>query len=152
MNITLTFTADGTEAEVYSAINSYGVAIQDMKANISDGANKVTVTAKAPKDIDEVEDGDIAIPVETETPKELETPEKPKKAAKKKATLPTAEKKEEPKSAVTLEDIHKLGASLMSEHQAELEEVIANFGINSLTELPEEKYQDMYDALKQIGG
>ena len=46
MNISLTFNVDGTEEEVFGAINSYGVAIQHMSPII---ANKNTNKKKVSK-------------------------------------------------------------------------------------------------------
>ena len=68
MNISLTFNVDGTEEEVFGAINSYGVAIQHMSpiiANKNTNKKKVTSTKK-----EKVEDGDIVIEVPKPEPKE----------------------------------------------------------------------------------
>jgi len=144
MNISLTFNVDGTEEEVFGAINSYGVAIQHMSpiiANKNTNKKKVTSTKK-----EKVEDGDIVI----EVPK----PE-PKEEAKKveEAVNEWEEKMQEPKEEpVKLDDIQKLGVSLLKDHQKEVQQIIRDFGIKSLAELPADKYEAVYEALNKIGG
>jgi hypothetical protein len=130
MNISLTFNVDGTEEEVFGAINSYGVAIQHMSpiiANKNTNKKKVTSTKK-----EKVEDGDIVIEVPKPEPKE-------------------EPKKEEP-ATVKLDDIQKLGVSLLKDHQKEVQQIIRDFGIKSLAELPADKYEAVYEALNKIGG
>ena len=136
MNISLTFNVDGTEEEVFGAINSYGVAIQHMSPIIvTKNTNKKKVTsAKKEK----VEDGDIVIEVPKPEPKK----EEPKKEEP---------KKEEP-TTVKLDDIQKLGVSLLKDHQEEVQQLIRDFGIKSLAELPTDKYEAVYEALSKIGG
>ena len=135
MNISLTFNVDGTEEEVFGAINSYGVAIQHMSPIIvTKNTNKKKVTsAKKEK----VEDGDIVIEVPKPEPKEEPKKEEPKK--------------EEP-TTVKLDDIQKLGVSLLKDHQEEVQQLIRDFGIKSLAELPTDKYEAVYEALSKIGG
>ena len=157
MNISLTFNVDGTEEEVFGAINSYGVAIQRMSpiiANKNTNKKKVTSTKK-----EKVEDGDIVI----EVPKPEEPKEEPKKVEEtvneweEKMQEPKEEpKKEEPKkeepATVKLDDIQKLGVSLLKDHQKEVQQIIRDFGIKSLAELPADKYEAVYEALNKIGG
>ena len=140
MNISLTFNVDGTEEEVFGAINSYGVAIQHMSPIIvTKNTNKKKVTsAKKEK----VEDGDIVIEVPKPEPKEEPKKEEPKKEEP---------KKEEP-TTVKLDDIQKLGVSLLKDHQEEVQQLIRDFGIKSLAELPTDKYEAVYEALNKIGG
>ena len=140
MNISLTFNVDGTEEEVFGAINSYGVAIQHMSPVIvTKNTNKKKVTsAKKEK----VEDGDIVIEVPKPEPKEEPKKEEPKKEEP---------KKEEP-TTVKLDDIQKLGVSLLKDHQEEVQQLIRDFGIKSLAELPTDKYEAVYEALNKIGG
>ena len=140
MNISLTFNVDGTEEEVFGAINSYGVAIQHMSPIIvTKNTNKKKVTsAKKEK----VEDGDIVIEVPKPEPKEEPKKEEPKKEEP---------KKEEP-TTVKLDDIQKLGVSLLKDHQEEVQQLIRDFGIKSLAELPTDKYEAVYEALSKIGG
>lgn len=156
MNITLTFNVDGTADEVFGAINSYGASIQSMRQSISEGANNVKVTAKKVKEV--VYEVPAAANSVEEPKKEKAKAEEPKKEEAKKETkkkLPTAEepKKEEPKAAgdVKLEDIQKLGASLVSSgKQDAVQSIIHDFSITSLTDLPADKYTAVYDALKAI--
>ena len=147
MNISLTFNVDGTEEEVFGAINSYGVAIQHMSpiiANKNTNKKKVTSTKK-----EKVEDGDIVIEVPKPEPKE--------EAKKVEETVNEWEekmqepKKEEP-ATVKLDDIQKLGVSLLKDHQKEVQQLIRDFGIKSLAELPTDKYGAVYEALNKIGG
>lgn len=147
MNISLTFNVDGTEEEVFGAINSYGVAIQHMSpiiANKNTNKKKVTSTKK-----EKVEDGDIVIEVPKPEPKE--------EAKKVEETVNEWEekmqepKKEEP-ATVKLDDIQKLGVSLLKDHQKEVQQIIRDFGIKSLAELPADKYEAVYEALNKIGG
>lgn len=157
MNISLTFNVDGTEEEVFGAINSYGVAIQHMSpiiANKNTNKKKVTSTKK-----EKVEDGDIVIEVPKPEPKEdakkveetvnewEEKMQEPKKEEPKKEEP----KKEEP-ATVKLDDIQKLGVSLLKDHQKEVQQIIRDFGIKSLAELPADKYESVYEALNKIGG
>ena len=155
MNISLTFNVDGTEEEVFGAINSYGVAIQHMSpiiANKNTNKKKVTSTKK-----EKVEDGDIVI----EVPKPEPKPE-PKEEAKKveetvneweeKMQEPKEELKKEEPATVKLDDIQKLGVSLLKDHQKEVQQIIRDFGIKSLAELPADKYEAVYEALNKIGG
>lgn len=157
MNISLTFNVDGTEEEVFGAINSYGVAIQHMSpiiANKNTNKKKVTSTKK-----EKVEDGDIVIEVPKPEPKEEakkveetvneweEKMQEPKKEEPKKEEP----KKEEP-ATVKLDDIQKLGVSLLKDHQKEVQQIIRDFGIKSLAELPADKYEAVYEALNKIGG
>jgi outer membrane biosynthesis protein TonB len=152
MNISLTFNVDGTEEEVFGAINSYGVAIQHMSpiiANKNTNKKKVTSTKK-----EKVEDGDIVIEVPKPEPKE-EPREEPKEEAKKveEAVNEWEEKMQEPKEEpVKLDDIQKLGVSLLKDHQKEVQQIIRDFGIKSLAELPADKYEAVYEALNKIGG
>ena len=154
MNISLTFNVDGTEEEVFGAINSYGVAIQHMSpiiANKNTNKKKVTSTKK-----EKVEDGDIVIEVPKPEPKE-EPREEPKEEAKKveEAVNEWEEKMQEPKeepATVKLDDIQKLGVSLLKDHQKEVQQIIRDFGIKSLAELPADKYEAVYEALNKIGG
>jgi hypothetical protein len=60
-------------------------------------------------------------------------------------------KKEEP-ATVKLDDIQKLGVSLLKDHQKEVQQIIRDFGIKSLAELPADKYEAVYEALNKIGG
>jgi len=147
MNISLTFNVDGTEEEVFGAINSYGVAIQHMSpiiVNKNTNKKKVTSTKK-----EKVEDGDIVIEVPKPEPKE--------EAKKVEETVNEWEekmqepKKEEP-ATVKLDDIQKLGVSLLKDHQKEVQQLIRDFGIKSLAELPTDKYGAVYEALNKIGG
>lgn len=144
MNISLTFNVDGTEEEVFGAINSYGVAIQHMSpiiANKNTNKKKVTSTKK-----EKVEDGDIVIEVPKPEPKE--------EAKKVEETVNEWEEKmQEPKEEpVKLDDIQKLGVSLLKDHQKEVQQIIRDFGIKSLAELPADKYEAVYEALNKIGG
>ena len=147
MNISLTFNVDGTEEEVFGAINSYGVAIQHMSpiiANKNTNKKKVTSTKK-----EKVEDGDIVIEVPKPEPKE--------EAKKVEETVNEWEEKmQEPKkeapATVKLDDIQKLGVSLLKDHQKEVQQIIRDFGIKSLAELPADKYEAVYEALNKIGG
>ena len=156
MNISLTFNVDGTEEEVFGAINSYGVAIQHMSpiiANKNTNKKKVTSTKK-----EKVEDGDIVI----EVPKPEPKPEPKEEAKKVEETVNEWEEKmqepknEEPKkeepATVKLDDIQKLGVSLLKDHQKEVQQIIRDFGIKSLAELPADKYEAVYEALNKIGG
>lgn len=149
MNITLEFKIDGTEAEVYAGINSYGVAIQHMKPAIA-GKNKATVKSSKIKD-EELKEGDVVIAV----PKSEPEPEVKKE--------PEAEpKKEEPKSIPTvstsgadedipLEKIQMAGASLMATHGAEMNALVAKYNISSLPELPVEQKGAFVAELRAMG-
>ena len=149
MNITLEFKIDGTEAEVYAGINSYGVAIQHMKPAIA-GKNKATVKSSKIKD-EELKEGDVVIAVPTSDPE----PEVKKE--------PEAEpKKEEPKSIPTvstsgadedipLEKIQMAGASLMATHGAEMNALVAKYNISSLPELPVEQKGAFVAELRAMG-
>ena len=144
MNISLTFNVDGTEEEVFGAINSYGVAIQHMSPIIvtkNTNKKKVTSTKK-----EKVEDGDIVIEVPKPEPKEEPKKEEPKKEE------PKEEPKKEEPTTVKLDDIQKLGVSLLKDHQEEVQQLIRDFGIKSLAELPTDKYEAVYEALSKIGG
>ncbi len=149
MNISLTFNVDGTEEEVFGAINSYGVAIQHMSpiiANKNTNKKKVTSTKK-----EKVEDGDIVI----EVPKPEPTAEEPKEEPKKPEGAlnnASAHIEEEEPATVKLDDIQKLGVSLLKDHQKEVQQLIRDFGIKSLAELPTDKYEAVYEALNKIGG
>ena len=147
MNISLTFNVDGTEEEVFGAINSYGVAIQHMSpiiANKNTNKKKVTSTKK-----EKVEDGDIVIEVPKPEPKEdAKKVEETVNEWEEKMQEP---KKEEP-ATVKLDDIQKLGVSLLKDHQKEVQQIIRDFGIKSLAELPADKYEAVYEALNKIGG
>ena len=156
MNISLTFNVDGTEEEVFGAINSYGVAIQRMSpiiANKNTNKKKVTSTKK-----EKVEDGDIVIEVPKPEPKEeAKKVEETVNEWEEKMQEPKEEpKKEEPKkeepATVKLDDIQKLGVSLLKDHQKEVQQIIRDFGIKSLAELPADKYEAVYEALNKIGG
>jgi pyruvate/2-oxoacid:ferredoxin oxidoreductase beta subunit len=156
MNISLTFNVDGTEEEVFGAINSYGVAIQHMSpiiANKNTNKKKVTSTKK-----EKVEDGDIVIEVPKPEPKEeAKKVEETVNEWEEKMQEPKEEpKKEEPKkeepATVKLDDIQKLGVSLLKDHQKEVQQIIRDFGIKSLAELPADKYEAVYEALNKIGG
>lgn len=151
MNISLNFTVDGTEEEVFGAINSYGIAIQHMSpiiANKNTNKKKVTSTKK-----EKVEDGDIVIEVPKPEPK-TEEPKKEEGALN--DTSAHIEEEEEPKkeepATVKLDDIQKLGVSLLKDHQKEVQQIIRDFGIKSLAELPADKYEAVYEALNKIGG
>lgn len=161
MNISLTFNVDGTEEEVFGAINSYGVAIQHMSpiiANKNTNKKKVTSTKK-----EKVEDGDIVIEVPKPEPKEEakkveetvneweEKMQEPKEESKKEEPKKEEPKKEDP-ATVKLDDIQKLGVSLLKDHQKEVQQIIRDFGIKSLAELPADKYEAVYEALNKIGG
>ena len=161
MNISLTFNVDGTEEEVFGAINSYGVAIQHMSpiiVNKNTNKKKVTSTKK-----EKVEDGDIVIEVPKPEPKEEakkveeavneweEKMQEPKEESKKEEPKKEEPKKEEP-ATVKLDDIQKLGVSLLKDHQKEVQQLIRDFGIKSLAELPTDKYGAVYEALNKIGG
>jgi phenylalanyl-tRNA synthetase alpha subunit len=152
MNISLTFNVDGTEEEVFGAINSYGVAIQHMSpiiANKNTNKKKVTSTKK-----EKVEDGDIVIEVPKPEPKEeAKKVEETVNEWEEKMQEPKKEepKKEEP-ATVKLDDIQKLGVSLLKDHQKEVQQIIRDFGIKSLAELPADKYEAVYEALNKIGG
>ena len=152
MNISLTFNVDGTEEEVFGAINSYGVAIQHMSpiiANKNTNKKKVTSTKK-----EKVEDGDIVIEVpKPETKEEAKKVEETVNEWEEKMQEPKKEepKKEEP-ATVKLDDIQKLGVSLLKDHQKEVQQIIRDFGIKSLAELPADKYEAVYEALNKIGG
>jgi phenylalanyl-tRNA synthetase alpha subunit len=152
MNISLTFNVDGTEEEVFGAINSYGVAIQHMSpiiANKNTNKKKVTSTKK-----EKVEDGDIVIEVPKPEPKEeAKKVEETVNEWEEKMQEPKKEepKKEEP-ATVKLDDIQKLGVSLLKDHQKEVQQIIRDFGIKSLAELPADKYESVYEALNKIGG
>ena len=150
MNISLTFNVDGTEEEVFGAINSYGVAIQHMSPIIvTKNTNKKKVTsAKKEK----VEDGDIVIEVPKPEPKEEPKKEEPKKEEPKKEEPKKEEPKKEEPTTVKLDDIQKLGVSLLKDHQEEVQQLIRDFGIKSLAELPTDKYEAVYEALSKIGG
>lgn len=147
MNISLTFNVDGTEEEVFGAINSYGVAIQHMSpiiASKNTNKKKVTSTKK-----EKVEDGDIVIEVPKPEPKEdAKKVEETVNEWEEKMQEP---KKEEP-ATVKLDDIQKLGVSLLKDHQKEVQQIIRDFGIKSLAELPADKYEAVYEALNKIGG
>ena len=147
MNISLTFNVDGTEEEVFGAINSYGVAIQHMSpiiVNKNTNKKKVTSTKK-----EKVEDGDIVIEVPKPEPKEdAKKVEETVNEWEEKMQEP---KKEEP-ATVKLDDIQKLGVSLLKDHQKEVQQLIRDFGIKSLAELPTDKYGAVYEALNKIGG
>jgi phenylalanyl-tRNA synthetase alpha subunit len=152
MNISLTFNVDGTEEEVFGAINSYGVAIQHMSpiiANKNTNKKKVTSTKK-----EKVEDGDIVIEVPKPEPKE--EAKKVEEAVNEWEEKMQEPKKEEPKkeepATVKLDDIQKLGVSLLKDHQKEVQQIIRDFGIKSLAELPADKYEAVYEALNKIGG
>ena len=151
MNISLTFNVDGTEEEVFGAINSYGVAIQHMSpiiANKNTNKKKVTSTKK-----EKVEDGDIVIEVPKPEPKE--EPKKVEEAVnewEEKMQEPKEEPKKEEPATVKLDDIQKLGVSLLKDHQKEVQKLIRDFGIKSLAELPTDKYGAVYEALNKIGG
>lgn len=152
MNISLNFTVDGTEEEVFGAINSYGVAIQHMSpiiANKNTNKKKVTSTKK-----EKVEDGDIVIEVPKPEPKE--EAKKVEEALNEWEEKMQEPKKEEPKkeepATVKLDDIQKLGVSLLKDHQKEVQQLIRDFGIKSLAELPTDKYEAVYEALNKIGG
>ena len=147
MNISLTFNVDGTEEEVFGAINSYGVAIQHMSpiiANKNTNKKKVTSTKK-----EKVEDGDIVIEVPKPEPKE--EPKKVEETVNEWEEKMQEPKKEEP-ATVKLDDIQKLGVSLLKDHQKEVQQIIRDFGIKSLAELPADKYEAVYEALNKIGG
>ena len=152
MNISLTFNVDGTEEEVFGAINSYGVAIQHMSpiiANKNTNKKKVTSTKK-----EKAEDGDIVIEVPKPEPKEdAKKVEETVNEWEEKMQEPKKEepKKEEP-ATVKLDDIQKLGVSLLKDHQKEVQQIIRDFGIKSLAELPADKYEAVYEALNKIGG
>ena len=161
MNISLTFNVDCTEEEVFGAINSYGVAIQHMSpiiVNKNTNKKKVTSTKK-----EKVEDGDIVIEVPKPEPKEEakkveetvneweEKMQEPKEESKKEEPKKEEPKKEEP-ATVKLDDIQKLGVSLLKDHQKEVQQLIRDFGIKSLAELPADKYEAVYEALNKIGG
>ena len=147
MNISLTFNVDGTEEEVFGAINSYGVAIQHMSpviVNKNTNKKKVTSTKK-----EKVEDGDIVIEVPKPEPKKV------KEAVnewEEKMQEPKEEPKKEEPATVKLDDIQKLGVSLLKDHQDEVQQLIRDFGIKSLAELPADKYEAVYEALNKIGG
>ena len=162
MNISLTFNVDGTEEEVFGAINSYGVAIQHMSpiiANKNTNKKKVTSTKK-----EKTEDGDIVIEVPKPEPKEEakkveeavneweEKMQEPKKEEPKKEEPKKEEPKKEEPATVKLDDIQKLGVSLLKDHQKEVQQIIRDFGIKSLAELPADKYEAVYEALNKIGG
>jgi hypothetical protein len=158
MNITLEFKIDGTEAEVYAGINSYGVAIQHMKPAIA-GKNKATVKSSKIKD-EELKEGDVVIAVPKSEP-EPEVKKEPEAEPKKEE--PEAEpKKEEPKSIPTvsssgadedipLEKIQMAGASLMATHQAEMNALVAKYNISSLPELPQEQKGAFVAELRAMG-
>ena len=151
MNISLTFNVDGTEEEVFGAINSYGVAIQHMSpiiANKNTNKKKVTSTKK-----EKVEDGDIVIEVPKPEPKpEAKKVEETVNAWEEKMQEPKEEPKKEEPATVKLDDIQKLGVSLLKDHQKEVQQLIRDFGIKSLAELPTDKYGAVYEALNKIGG
>jgi hypothetical protein len=42
--------------------------------------------------------------------------------------------------------------SLLKDHQKEVQQIIRDFGIKSLAELPADKYEAVYEALNKIGG
>ena len=158
MNITLEFKIDGTEAEVYAGINSYGVAIQHMKPAIA-GKNKATVKSSKIKD-EELKEGDVVIAVPKSEP-EPEVKKEPEAEPKKEE--PEAEpKKEEPKSIPTvstsgadedipLEKIQMAGASLMATHGAEMNALVAKYNISSLPELPVEQKGAFVAELRAMG-
>lgn len=151
MNISLTFNVDGTEEEVFGAINSYGVAIQHMSpiiANKNTNKKKVTSTKK-----EKVEDGDIVIEVpKPETKEEAKKVEETVNEWEEKMQEPKEEPKKEEPATVKLDDIQKLGVSLLKDHQKEVQQIIRDFGIKSLAELPADKYESVYEALNKIGG
>lgn len=151
MNISLTFNVDGTEEEVFGAINSYGVAIQHMSpiiANKNTNKKKVTSTKK-----EKVEDGDIVIEVPKPEPKEeAKKVEETVNEWEEKMQEPKEEPKKEEPATVKLDDIQKLGVSLLKDHQKEVQQLIRDFGIKSLAELPTDKYGAVYEALNKIGG
>jgi len=165
MNISLTFNVDGTEEEVFGAINSYGVAIQHMSpiiANKNTNKKKVTSTKK-----EKVEDGDIVIEVPKPEPKEeakkveetvneweekMQEPKKVEEALNDASAHIEEEPKKEEPATVKLDDIQKLGVSLLKDHQKEVQQIIRDFGIKSLAELPADKYEAVYEALNKIGG
>ena len=151
MNISLTFNVDGTEEEVFGAINSYGVAIQHMSpiiANKNTNKKKVTSTKK-----EKVEDGDIVIEVpKPETKEEAKKVEETVNEWEEKMQEPKEEPKKEEPATVKLDDIQKLGVSLLKDHQKEVQQIIRDFGIKSLAELPADKYEAVYEALNKIGG
>jgi vacuolar-type H+-ATPase subunit I/STV1 len=151
MNISLTFNVDGTEEEVFGAINSYGVAIQHMSpiiANKNTNKKKVTSTKK-----EKVEDGDIVIEVPKPEPKEeAKKVEEAVNEGEEKMQEPKEEPKKEEPATVKLDDIQKLGVSLLKDHQKEVQQIIRDFGIKSLAELPADKYEAVYEALNKIGG
>lgn len=151
MNISLTFNVDGTEEEVFGAINSYGVAIQHMSpiiANKNTNKKKVTSTKK-----EKVEDGDIVIEVPKPEPKEeAKKVEETVNEWEEKMQEPKEEPKKEEPATVKLDDIQKLGVSLLKDHQKEVQQIIRDFGIKSLAELPADKYESVYKALNKIGG
>jgi vacuolar-type H+-ATPase subunit I/STV1 len=151
MNISLTFNVDGTEEEVFGAINSYGVAIQHMSpiiANKNTNKKKVTSTKK-----EKVEDGDIVIEVPKPEPKEeAKKVEEAVNEWEEKMQEPKEEPKKEEPATVKLDDIQKLGVSLLKDHQKEVQQIIRDFGIKSLAELPADKYEAVYEALNKIGG
>ena len=151
MNISLTFNVDGTEEEVFGAINSYGVAIQHMSpiiANKNTNKKKVTSTKK-----EKVEDGDIVIEVPKPEPKEeAKKVEETVNEWEEKMQEPKEDPKKEEPATVKLDDIQKLGVSLLKDHQKEVQQIIRDFGIKSLAELPADKYEAVYEALNKIGG
>jgi pyruvate/2-oxoacid:ferredoxin oxidoreductase beta subunit len=151
MNISLTFNVDGTEEEVFGAINSYGVAIQHMSpiiANKNTNKKKVTSTKK-----EKVEDGDIVIEVpKPESKEEAKKVEETVNEWEEKMQEPKEEPKKEEPATVKLDDIQKLGVSLLKDHQKEVQQIIRDFGIKSLAELPADKYEAVYEALNKIGG
>ena len=151
MNISLTFNVDGTEEEVFGAINSYGVAIQHMSpiiANKNTNKKKATSTKK-----EKVEDGDIVIEVPKPEPKEeAKKVEETVNEWEEKMQEPKEEPKKEEPATVKLDDIQKLGVSLLKDHQKEVQQIIRDFGIKSLAELPADKYEAVYEALNKIGG
>ena len=151
MNISLTFSVDGTEEEVFGAINSYGIAIQHMSpiiVNKNTNKKKVTSTKK-----EKVEDGDIVIEVPKPEPKEeAKKVEEAVNEWEEKMQEPKEEPKKEEPATVKLDDIQKLGVSLLKDHQDEVQQLIRDFGIKSLAELPADKYEAVYEALNKIGG
>jgi hypothetical protein len=117
-------------------------------ANKNTNKKKVTSTKK-----EKVEDGDIVIEVPKPEPKEeAKKVEEAVNEWEEKMQEPKEEPKKEEPATVKLDDIQKLGVSLLKDHQKEVQQIIRDFGIKSLAELPADKYEAVYEALNKIGG
>ncbi len=115
----------------------------------------ITVEIKAPELVTAIEHLALSLGEQVPVPQSNEQPEQPKEQPKtepeKETSAPEKEEKPSDETKIELETVRKKLAEIsQSGKQEQVKGLIQSYGVNKLTEVPEENYQELLEKAEAL--